>query len=355
MQNPVSGCQGEGMTNTNARVPDVVTALVSAGLVHSDRAAEARDVVTRALGEPATRSGGLRSKLAEIAGYVGGGLVVAAVFLFVAQQWEDFSDGAQVAILGGIAVLLTITGTVVSMLMGGYEELATGRDEVRRRLSSALLTAAGLAAAFAVGKVVEMAVARTEIADPWSAWPAFAAGLTMAVLAFGAYRYVASALGQLAIVGALYVVTMTGWDLLRSDGSGTLWPGLTLVAIGAAWVLLAERHFWRETIGARAIGAATALFGAQFVVFEGDYNAVGYALMALVAGASFALYLRTVSMPYLVIGVVGITLVVPEAIIDWTGDSIGTAGAVLVAGLSLLGAALAGLRIRKEATEDATT
>lgn len=200
-----------------------------------------------------------------------------------------------------------------------------------------------------------MAVARTEIADPWSAWPAFAAGLTMAVLAFGAYRYVASALGQLAIVGALYVVTMTGWDLLRSDGSGTLWPGLTLVAIGAAWVLLAERHFWRETIGARAIGAATALFGAQFVVFEGDYNAVGYALMALVAGASFALYLRTVSMPYLVIGVVGITLVVPEAIIDWTGDSIGTAGAVLVAGLSLLGAALAGLRIRKEATEDATT
>ena len=73
--------------------------------------------------------------------------------------------------------------------------------------------------------------------------------------------------------------------------------------------------------------------------------------MLAVAVVAFVLYMRTVAWPYLVVGVAGITLVVPEAVIDWTGDSLGPAGGVLIAGLTLLGASLAGFRMRQEATE----
>jgi hypothetical protein len=72
----------------------------------------------------------------------------------------------------------------------------------------------------------------------------------------------------------------------------------------------------------------------------------------IVSVAAFAMYVRTVAWPYLVIGVLGVTLVVPEAIIDWTGGSLGPAGAVLLAGVTLLGASLAGFRVRKGVTEE---
>jgi hypothetical protein len=52
-----------------------------------------------------------------------------------------------------------------------------------------------------------------------------------------------------------------------------------------------------------------------------------------------------------VVGVLGITVVVPEAVTDWTDGSLGVAGGVLVAGLALLGASLAGLRVKQEAAD----
>ncbi|HEX6485476.1 MAG TPA: hypothetical protein VF012_02095, partial [Nocardioidaceae bacterium] len=55
--------------------------------------------------------------------------------------------------------------------------------------------------------------------------------------------------------------------------------------------------------------------------------------------------------PYLAVGVVGVTLAVPEALLDWTEGSLGTAGVLLVAGVTLLGASLLGLRLRKEVEE----
>jgi hypothetical protein len=48
-------------------------------------------------------------------------------------------------------------------------------------------------------------------------------------------------------------------------------------------------------------------------------------------------------------GVLAMTLVVPEALHDWTGGSVSTAGSLLVAGLTLLAASAIGLRLRREA------
>jgi hypothetical protein len=57
-------------------------------------------------------------------------------------------------------------------------------------------------------------------------------------------------------------------------------------------------------------------------------------------------------------GVIGATLVVPEFLYDVTDGSFGASGVMLAAGVTLLGASLAGLRIRRSvdpaAAPDAT-
>jgi hypothetical protein len=93
----------------------------------------------------------------------------------------------------------------------------------------------------------------------------------------------------------------------------------------------------------------TALVGAQAPVVDGTHAEVGYALTVVVAVAGVAAYLRLAGWPYLALAVLGVTLVVPEAVSDWTAGSLGAVGGVLVAGITLLLASLAGFRLRREA------
>lgn len=336
------------MRNTTSHVPAVVDALVSAGLVDASRHDEAQRVVTGALGAP-ERQATSRGLLVEIAGYVGGALVVASVGLFLAQYWSDFSGAGQVAVLATIAVLLAAAGLIVCRLGTGYAEMRAGRDEVRRRLAAALLTAGAVAAGIALGRAVELQVG-PETGN--GSWPSVAGSLTALVLSVAAYAVVPSLLGQLAMLWAVVVANTSTWSLVADEEFDTLWPGLTFMAVGLTWLVCAERGVFRERDQARAIAALLTLFGAQFIRFGDTHNNLSYLLMAAVAVAAFVLYLKTVSWPYLVVGVLGVTLVVPEAIIDWTEGSLGPAGGVLVAGLTLLGASLAGFRVRKEATEE---
>lgn len=336
------------MTKTTSHVPVVVDALVSAGLVEASRRDEAQRVVLGVLGAPDTKQSSSRGLLVEIAAYVGGALVVASIGLFLAQQWADFSDTLQVVVLALIAVLLAAAGLAASWVGGGYAPLRAGRDEVRRRLTAALLTAAAVAAAITVGRVVELQVSDTA---GNGSWPVLAGAITALVLGAVAYAFVPSVLGQLAMLIAVFMGVTSGWSAVDEMQNSTVLPGLTFLAIGLLWVVLAEARVFQEVWQARAIGAGLTLFGAQFVRFGDDHNNLAYALMLAVAVVAFVMYLRTVSWPYLVVGVLGVTLVVPEAIIDWTEGSLGPAGGVLVAGLTLLGASLAGLRVRKEATE----
>ncbi len=333
------------MRNETGPGPRVVDALVVAGLVDPARRTEADAVVTRALhGEGRPTSS--RSMLVEIAGYVGGALVLAAFGLFLAQYWSDLSDAAQVVALAGITLVLAAAGVLVARIGGGYTEMRTGHDEVRRRLTSALLLAAAVAAGITVGRQVEV------LQDGYSSWPGFAGGLVAAVLALGVYAVAPSALVQLVLAGASTTAIFSGLDLVDLMNDSTLWSGLALVALGAAWVAAVELGVFAELVVGRAIGAGLLLFGAQMVLFDGDHNALSYAVTAVVAVLGFVAYLRTTSWPYLAAGVVGVTLVVPEAVIDWTEGSLGAGGAVLVAGLTLLGASLAGFRMRQEVTEE---
>jgi len=64
-----------------------------------------------------------------------------------------------------------------------------------------------------------------------------------------------------------------------------------------------------------------------------------------------AIYLPKLAWPYLAGAVLAVTLVVPEAVADWTGDSLGAIGAVLVTGITLLLASFAGYRLRAQAID----
>ena len=95
-----------GMRNTAERV---VANLVGAGLLDPARSREAETVVAGSLrspgpsaapgASPAAERPTTRGLLVEIAGYVGGALVMASIALFLAQEWAGFSETVQVATL----------------------------------------------------------------------------------------------------------------------------------------------------------------------------------------------------------------------------------------------------------------
>ena len=121
-----------------------------------------------------------------------------------------------------------------------------------------------------------------------------------------------------------------------------------LVALGVAWAALGLRHVVHDREAALLTGAGLALVGAQLPVMDGNHQNLGYLLTAVVAVAGFVGHLSTRSFSVLAAGVIATTLVVPEALHHWTEGSLSAAGSLLVAGLTLLGASAAGLRLRQE-------
>lgn len=328
------------MTNDAAR--RVADALVADGLVAPTDIDRAHAVVASVLGErrePAESPSGL-PRLVEVLAYLGTALVLAAAGLFLAETWDELGGRGQVAALVVIALVLAAAGTVTLAGAARHE-----RSRSRARLASTLLTGASGVAALAVGRVLDLA---TDYDFDEVYWPAAVGGFVFAVGSVLGYRVAPTALGQLGVYTGLVVGVET--MLSAVDRHATTWSGVVLLATGCGWVLLAELGHFRETGFARVLGVLTALSGAQFLVIADEVAWLGYLLTAAVAGAGVALYLTRLDLAYLAVAVVAVTLVVPEAVTDWTDGSIGVIGAVLVAGLTLLAASFAGYRIREQAT-----
>jgi hypothetical protein len=145
---------------------------------------------------------------------------------------------------------------------------------------------------------------------------------------------------------AAVVLVVATLDLLGATDGPTP-TGLVVLALGLLWLALAETGVWREVGSGRVLAAVLAVLGAQLPVF-GDYSWVGYVATAAVGAAAFGGYVVRPAWPYLAAGVVALTLAVPEALTDWTGGSLGPAGILLATGVTLLVAALLGLRLRHE-------
>lgn len=292
---------------------------------------------TRQVPRPGTTASPSRGgRLAEIAGYLGGALLLGATAMFLTSGWDDLSETSRVVILAGVAVLVLVVGGVIALSSGQpVRELGHQDDSARRRLVSVLWTFAAASAAGATGLGVGV--------EGWKLVAASAVGLLVAVIT---YSLVPSVVGQLGIwVGSIALVA----GLVERIGAdaGTTPYAVALVALGGAWVAMGLAGTLREREVALAAGAAIALFAAQLPMYS-DQQWVAYVLTAGVALAGFIGYLSTRSWSVLTAGVLATTLVVPEALYDWTDGSVSAAGSLLVAGLTLLAASAAGLRLRQE-------
>ena len=331
-------------TGRDTRTLHRVSALVDEGLVESTRRDDAIGVVDRVLGGQSTQAGPLKRRLAELAGYVGGAFVISAAAIFLTAQWGSLGSGQRVLLSAGVAVLLAVAGGSIGAATGaGFSAIRSGQEPVRRRLTGALLTGAAGSAAGAVGVLFDWQYPDT---DTGAALTGFA---VLTVLSLVGYLVAPTVVGQLGVAtGAMTSVALV---VEQSHGQGIA-MGLGTIGLGLVWIVAAERGLWREIASARVIGCVLAVVGAQIPVWDlGDQRWVGYLALALVAAAAFATYVARPAWPYLAAGVIAVTLVIPEALIDWTDNALGPAGALLVAGLTLLTASLLGLRLRKELTE----
>jgi uncharacterized membrane protein len=318
----------------------VVAALLREGLIPASGEQRAADIVSGVLAERDAPAGPLRRRLAEVAGYVGGCLLLAAATLLVADQWGDLGATGRVGVLVGVAALLAVAGLVTVLARGPQPGDHTFLSPTRRRLGSVLLTGAAVSAAGAVG-VWMVDVRPTEPAD-WVI--GLGVGLALMVLSGAGYVLAPSAVGQLGVAAGLAWIVPT---VLDGVGQGhALAIGLGYVVVGVLWMVLAERDVWREQVVGVTLGAASVLVGAQLPLAS-SHEWVGYLLTLAAAAAGFAVYVARRSWPYLALAVVAATIGVPEALSDWTDGSLGAAGVLLVAGVTLLVAALLGLRLRK--------
>jgi len=317
----------------HSRVRDAIRALADRGVIDDAQAAQVTDAVTAALAGEGTDAAP-PARFSEIAGYVGGAVTAGATMLLIAQSWENLSKTGRVTLLALIALVLIVAAVAIG---GGtpakLRALRGDEGSARRRLVSTLFTLAAAAAAGAAGAAT----------DRHETVAASIAGLFIATVG---YALVPALIGQLGTWLAAVALVISAIEVGRVN-EGLLW-GIALIVLGAVWAALSTRKIFAEPYVALGLGAATALFGAQLVLVEGEYHNVSYALTAAVAVVCFAGFLFVRNWLVLATAVLAVVLVVPEALNDWTDGSLGGATLLLAAGVALLLASGLGLRLRDQ-------
>lgn len=322
-----------------------VDALIAAGLVDPARRAEALDIL-RSTTAPATTTPSTAraatSVATEIAGYVGGILVVAAAAVFIGTEWSSMAALTRVLALVLSGLLLVGAGLAATRL-GVAGSIRDAGQDIRRYLASVLLVGGAVVLGGAVG------VWAAELTSWDDIWASRLALITITVLAGLSYVVVPSAVAQLVTAWSLgqafAVITFGTGDL---DHSALLFAALLLVT-AVAWGLLTEAGAFRERQLGRFISGVLAVVGAQFLSFESGDRWWAYLALAVIGTLCFALYVRRGAWPHLAVGVVALTMAATEAALDLSDGSVGAAGALLIAGTVLLSASVLGMRLRRRA------
>lgn len=327
--------------------------LVEQGVIDRGQA----DAVVAALEATEGRSG-TRGRWAEVLGYVGGGLVLAAVITFMGTAWDVLETGIRITLLAVVAAVLA--GAGFGMAGGpGLLRRPAEMAPVRRRIGGALFALASLSAAFAVAEATGEALPPGFV--PSAATWASAAGLAVAVTAYALLR---SAPGLVAAWGMSAFLVGFGvqevvYEFVGPNGGGGISSngsqiassaaGAGLLLLGAVGIALAAVGVLREQGTAVGLGAVTSYTGA--LMLETPVNHV--AELAVTAGlfTLFALWRSAARGPgsALVFGVLAATVAVPRLVWELTDGEVSAAGVLLVAGAVLLIASAVGIRLRHRA------
>ncbi|GLU47710.1 DUF2157 domain-containing protein [Nocardiopsis ansamitocini] len=285
--------------------------------------------VTEAL--RAAEDSGAGVRWTELVGFLGGGLVFAGAVALVSASWDDLTQVLRTTMLVAVSLVAAVGGLVAAgeRLLGS----ATMTD-ARRRIAGTLFVLTACTAAMAMGVALE----------PDSFLAPTLVGLVLAVAGYAAAPTVVGLLA--CAVFSLWAVTST-WDFFGAWNS-SLPYGLSVLALGLVWAVVALSGVLPNRRVGLGVGAALALLGVQVPLSDTDLAEVFYGLTLVVAALALLLYRWERSWILLVTGVIGVTLAVPEAIWDWTDGAIGGAAVILVAGVVLLAASGLGLLLHRE-------
>ncbi|MFN3218722.1 MAG: DUF2157 domain-containing protein [Acidimicrobiales bacterium] len=320
---------------------------LDAGAASSDRSAlrvHLDDWVTTGLIDPATARAIERHELtrtpertsriplaAEAVGYLGGGLVIAALTMVIGNNWEDL----------GVAARLAVLAAPTTLAAAGGWWIGRADEEPLQRLGSLLwaLTVAGVAAT--AGEVWYDVI---HDADPPEAgtilFPAAAAAVAAGVLWWLRRQAL-----QVLVLFATTVATVAGVvEASRAEGSDAslLAMGLALLALAAAWTTGGLLEHLTPSLPVLIVGPALALVAAQILRDEnvdlGLWVGIGVAVTLLAVGAAHS------AVSVLLVGTVGLFQWTPQIALHYLGDRLGAEITLALIGLLLL--ALAGSMIR---------
>ncbi|MGO4614519.1 DUF2157 domain-containing protein [Nocardia sp. 2YAB30] len=257
--------------------------------------------------------------LAEIAAYLGAGLLFGGIFLVLASSWEDLGRPVRVGVLAVVAAGLLFGG----VLLAGALFTRPSVHSPRARLATVLFALASIALAAAVGTALEGG-------NFDAAWVfACAAGAVIAVLG---YLALPSVLGML--VCACFVPAAVAGMLTDVFDLDDAWGSVAVLVLGGAWFALTRIGALLENRAGYLIAIVTSVAAAQSIDVGGRTWA--YGLTALVAVVCFALYATERSAVLVIGGGVSIALASGEAVSEWTDDALGAAAVVVAIGAIML-------------------
>lgn len=301
----------------------------TAGLIDDDQAAALLAYETERVADaPASRV----PLAAEAVGYIGSGLVFAAVALLIGNRWDEMSTAARCASLA--------LPTAIAAVAGWW----TGRreDAALQRLGSVLWV---LAVVGVAGLAAEVWVDAIHDDDPPQHHAALFVGAFALATALPAWWQRRTVLQQLVLFAAAIATALGVVDSLAAAQDreiNGLAAGLVLMGLGVAWLVISLGDRLPPALVANISGAATMLFGAQMVRADNDHAGLWLGL-----AASIALMATGVAGPVLevlFVGTAGLFQWTPQIALFYLEDTLGAETTLLVIGTLLI--VLAGLFTR---------
>ncbi|MGW5140479.1 DUF2157 domain-containing protein [Nocardia beijingensis] len=313
---------------SDGRAEAAIGRLVADGVLTRDQA----DAVLAALAVERAAASARGKVLAEIASYVGAGLLFGGIALVAASSWDALDRPVRVGVLAVVAAGLLLGGVLLAGLPSGRGNARSARG----RLAAALFALGAVALAGAVGTALDGAD---------GAWVfACAAGAVIAVLG---YLALPSVLGML--VCACFVPAAVAGALTDLFDLDDMWAAVAVLLLGAGWFALTRIGAMADLRVGYLIAIVTSVAAAQSL----DGRAWAYGVTAVIAVLCFALYTTQRSAVLVIGGGVAIAIAAGEAVSQWTGDSLGAAAVVVALGaITLAVGAFRLARPRREKEND---
>ncbi len=305
-----------------ASVAPLVERWVSAGIVTREQGALMLADLRGAPPAPPPQRGG--SVAVEALGYLGGVIVVIAVFAIAAQSWDDLATGLRLLVVG-LAVLVPLAaGRAVP---GRLEDVG-----VRLRATLWIVSTVALAGFLAI--LTDQAL---DLGDHAIATTTSAGTAAYACALWAAHRTI----GQQAV--AMVAIAVTAATSIDAMGVSDDLPGVGVLVTGAVWSVLA----WRGLVGSARLalpaGAMLAIVGAMTTAGSD----AGMVLMLLTVAAVVGVAVHQRDLLLLAVGTLGVLQSIPAALTRWFPDSQVAPYVLLVAGGGLV---LTAVRIARRTT-----